>query len=165
MNSCYISLGSNVGDRYLNLQSAIRNINNTNNISIISKSSIYESEPMYYKEQRFFYNAVIEIETSYNPFKLLDIFEVIEKKIGRTNKNGNKPRIIDIDILVCGKILIKHNILTIPHENMYERSFVLIPLQEINKNFMCPSSSLKISHLLKCANDTTKITKLSKLKL
>ena len=165
MNKSYVSIGSNIGNRFLNIQNALLRISKNNNIKIVDKSSVYETEPKYYKKQTYFYNMVILINTKYSPFELLYFFEKIEKILGRVNKNTNKPRIIDIDILTYDHILINEEHLSIPHKKMYERNFVLKPLEEINKNFICPNTSKKLSLLLKNTNDTSKVIKLSNLKL
>ncbi|MBM3707488.1 MAG: 2-amino-4-hydroxy-6-hydroxymethyldihydropteridine diphosphokinase [Actinobacteria bacterium] len=130
----YLSLGSNIGDREKNLREAVRQISHNKNIKIRSISSIYETEPMYIKEQEKFYNIAVEalVDKSCSPFELLGYFKKIEYDMGRAFaalKYG--PRIIDIDILLYNDMKISSDILTIPHPKLAERKFVLIPLSEI----------------------------------
>jgi len=130
----YMSVGSNTGDREKNLREAVRRVNSSNNIQIRTVSSIYETEPMYIKEQKNFYNIAVRASVNkyYSPFELLGFFKKIEFDMGRdfcTERNG--PRIIDIDILLYDDLKIDSDILTVPHPKIAERNFVLTPLVEI----------------------------------
>src|SRR5699024_4353246 len=102
-----------------------------NCIQVEDISSIYETEPVGYVDQANFLNIVIKISTLYTPYKLLGIAQEIELKLGRTRDIRWGPRTIDIDILLYNNDRIDTETLTIPHQRMYERAFVLIPLQEL----------------------------------
>jgi len=129
MNYVYISLGTNLFDRIKNLRYAIRKINDFS--KIIQTSSIYESEPYGYEFQNTFLNISILISTSLDPFTLLKKFKKIENLMGRKNLFRYSPRIIDIDILLFNEIEIRTENLTIPHPEIYNRNFFVIPILEI----------------------------------
>ena len=105
---------------------------------------------MYNKNQRDFYNMVIEIETTLLPNKLLNYLKGIEKKMGReTTKKRNLPRIIDIDILSYSDQSISTETLTIPHKKLDERLFVLKPWNDIDPDFLVPKLNKKVKQILK----------------
>jgi dihydroneopterin aldolase / 2-amino-4-hydroxy-6-hydroxymethyldihydropteridine diphosphokinase len=142
----YLSLGSNIGDRQKNILRALSLIGQESNIKILKSSSIYETEPMYYKEQPSFYNSVLKISVSgeINPFVLLGILKHIEYVMGRDEKvERNGPRIIDIDILFYGDYRIDTVILKIPHPKIGERNFVLKPIAEIDASFLIGNMTIK----------------------
>ena len=132
MVKCYIGVGSNIGDRRKNIFSAIGLINLIDDINIKQCSRIYETKPWGYKDQRDFFNAVLEIETRLSPEKLLSELKKIEKKMDRKKCVRWGPRAIDLDILFYGMRIIsgKQN-LRIPHNELQNREFVLRPLVEI----------------------------------
>jgi len=130
----FLSLGSNMGDRKMNLKEALRLLRNNPEISISGTSSLYETGPMYVQDQNSFYNIAVEMSarSKMGPFKLLGLIKEIEYYMGRT-KGGARygPRPIDIDILYYGNEKIESDILQIPHPRIAERRFVLLPLCEI----------------------------------
>ena len=132
----FIGLGSNLGDRELNLQKALDMITKCIG-EILTESSIYKSEAVGFDGNPF-YNQVIKVETILTPENLLHKTQEIERKMGRVQKtvvkNGNpiySNRIIDIDILLYDDLQINTATLTIPHPKMFEREFVIKPLSEI----------------------------------
>lgn len=130
----FLSLGSNMGDREANLKEAIKFLDNSPDINIISTSSLYETEPMYMQEQNNFYNIAVGISVGsrMGPFGLLGLIKGIEYYIGRKKGRARYgPRPIDIDILYYGSEKIESDILQIPHPRITERRFVLLPLSEI----------------------------------
>ena len=150
MNRIFLSIGSNIGDKLKNIETAICNINNTNNISILLESSIYKTSPMYNYDQPYFFNKVIEISTKLDPYELLKIIKSIELSMGRNIKNShNFPRVIDVDILVFRNLNISSEELTIPHPRITERRFVLEPWREISPNYKMINQSLTIGKLYK----------------
>jgi 2-amino-4-hydroxy-6-hydroxymethyldihydropteridine diphosphokinase len=129
----YLSLGSNIGDREANLRRAIELLS-AEHIPVVKQSSIYETEPQDVPDQPWFYNLVAECETQCFPLQLLSILQGIEREAGRTRRAGDVrrgPRVIDIDILLCGEVTMDLPQLTLPHPRMLERRFVLEPLAEI----------------------------------
>jgi 2-amino-4-hydroxy-6-hydroxymethyldihydropteridine diphosphokinase len=147
----YLSLGSNLGNRNININKAkILLINN--GIKIIKCSKIYETESWPNKKLPKYLNIVIKIYTLKAPFELFKILKIIENKLGRKMSKKNSPRTCDIDILDFDQKLInikKNNCnLTIPHPRLHLRNFVLIPLFDIMKDWKHPKLNVDISRLL-----------------
>lgn len=129
----YLGLGSNLGNKSLNLQTAIDEIEKRIG-PVVRRSAFIESEPWGFESNNTFVNAVIAVDTDMQPLEVLRITQSIEKDLGRTQKsiNGNySDRIIDIDILLFGNLKIETLELTIPHPRMNERDFVTVPLKEV----------------------------------
>ncbi|MBU9722024.1 MULTISPECIES: 2-amino-4-hydroxy-6-hydroxymethyldihydropteridine diphosphokinase [Bacillaceae] len=135
-NIAYISLGSNIEDRYEHLVGAVRRLGDMKQVEIVSQSSIYETDPVGYTEQAPFLNMVIKITTSFSPEELLNVTQEIEQTGGRTKTFRWGPRAIDLDILLFNNENIKLEHLQIPHPRMLERGFVLIPLKELEPNYI-----------------------------
>lgn len=146
-----IALGSNLGDRLTNLEGARACLRE---ISVLGEpfleASIYQTEPLLCPPgSPFFYNSVVEIAFSGNPFELLEITQAIEKKLGRAeNPERNAPRIIDVDLLYFGDQIIDTGILVLPHPRIRERRFVLQPLAEMRPDLILPGYQLGTSALL-----------------
>ena len=153
-----LALGSNIGDKALYLQKTL-DLLDKNNIKVIHKSSVYETEPVGYKDQNDFYNMIIEVKTNIKPFKLIDILLDIESQLGRERLFLNSPRTIDIDIIAYKNEIINTDKLQLPHPRYKERNFVLMPLNEINPDFCDPFTLESISKLLNKCNDTNKVIK------
>lgn len=135
MEQVYLGLGSNLGDRQANIQMAVTRLQQEH-IHTFKHSSIIETDPVGGPPQDKYLNAVIEVQTNYNPQDLLKITQSIEKSMGRVKTVPNGARIIDIDILLYKELKIETHTLTIPHPRIGERSFVLIPLTEIAPNLV-----------------------------
>ena len=136
MTIVYFSLGSNIGNRKNNLEKALTELNK-NNIREIKISSFYETEPVGPK-QRNFYNIAGKFKTNLQPQKLLKTVKQIEEYLGRTKSYRWGPRVIDIDILFYGKQIIKTKNLIIPHKEIINRAFVLVPMAEIASKVVHP---------------------------
>ena len=150
----YLGLGSNIDDRYQNLRNGIKFINDHPHIWVTDKSHVYQSPPMYNLDQDDFYNMVIEIETNLNPLELLDEIKKIEIIVGRNSRDDkNMPRILDVDILAVGELLIRSKLLNVPHPKIDERKFVLKPWNDIAPDFLVPNSDKNIAELLKITKD------------
>ena len=135
----FIALGSNIEPRKDFMDKAIAAIQTFG--ELINASSIIETEPFGFESETNFLNAVIEIKTDLSPRALLLNLQEIEKKLGRKSKSQNKnysSRTIDLDILYYGKQILVSPELTIPHPEIFNRDFVLIPLQEIAGDFVDP---------------------------
>lgn len=141
----YLGLGSNLGDKILNLNNAVKEIFSDSNCRVIRCSSIYETTPFGFEEQEIFFNAVLEIESDYSIEKLFDFIKSIEKKLGRENNFKWGPRIIDIDILLFNQLIYSSSRITVPHSDMLKRDFVIIPLLELNDALVFPATKQKIS--------------------
>lgn len=131
-NTVFLSLGSNIGDRFDYLRQAVKLLDDHSEICVEAVSSWYETEPVGYTDQPGFINIAVKITTTLEPHPLLDICQAVEKELNRIRLIHWGPRTIDIDILLYNEQKIISDRLIIPHERMYERSFVLIPLMEIH---------------------------------
>ena len=155
----YLSLGSNQGNKLEKLQKAIDLIGE--NIGIVRKiSSVYKTASWGFKSDDF-YNICIEVSSSLNPENLLNSIELIERKLGRiiSETNDYKARPIDIDILFFDNEIIFSKYLIVPHKEMLQRKFVMIPLVEIAPNFIHPIEHQRIITSAKSCTDTSAIEK------
>ena len=125
----YLSLGSNVGDREANLNTAIQHLGSLG--KVVAVSALYETEPVELASQPWFLNCAVQLNTEKMPQQLLSGVLAIERKMGRRRLQKKGPRNIDIDILLFGNSIVEAKGLTIPHPAMHERRFVLEPLAEI----------------------------------
>jgi 2-amino-4-hydroxy-6-hydroxymethyldihydropteridine diphosphokinase len=132
MNICYLGLGSNQKSPQRQLRQAIHSIQALQSTSVIKTSGFYWTKAWGFVGQQDFCNAVIAINTRLPPLKLLRACQKIERKQGRVRKKPWGPRVIDIDILLYGKIKMSSKALTLPHPHILSRDFVLKPLKEIN---------------------------------
>lgn len=131
MVTCYIGLGSNLGDRRQNIQSSIEKIGAIPDTEVAKVSSFIETLPVGGPAQNNFLNAVIEIKTSLPAQSLLKELQAIESDLGRVRTVKDGPRTIDLDILFYDEKEVKEENLIIPHPRIREREFVLGPLREI----------------------------------
>ena len=129
LNSIYLSLGSNIGDKAYNLKTALSKLSQILEIKKIS--SIYETEPLLHQDQDNFLNIITEVSYSQKAENLLTNIKDIEKKMGREATFRFGPRIIDIDIIFFNCQEINEDNLTIPHKEWKNRLFVIAPLYEI----------------------------------
>lgn len=130
-NKVYLSLGSNIGNRQEYIESAIELVGKTEGIKILKKSGLYETSPVGYVEQDLFLNTVIKIKTDFSEREILKIINKIENELDRKREIRWGPRTIDIDILIFSDKKINETDLIIPHKEMLNRLFVLVPLIEI----------------------------------
>ena len=133
MITCYIGIGSNLGNRQAYIDSAIDELRNNKNMRLKRASSIYETEPASDIPQGAFLNGVLEIETGLAPKALLKELNAVEERLGRKRALRNGPRTIDLDILYYGDQMIAESDLVIPHPGIKEREFVLRGLRELGK--------------------------------
>lgn len=140
MSTAYICAGSNIGDRVGYLQQANMLLKDTPGITVLDISSIYETEPVGYKDQEWFANAVIKIETDLEPHDLLTECMRIEKQLGRDRSIEERwgPRTLDLDILFYDDRIIAEADLRIPHPRMHERAYALVPMLELDPDFVHP---------------------------
>jgi 2-amino-4-hydroxy-6-hydroxymethyldihydropteridine diphosphokinase len=141
MFTCYIGLGSNLGDRRKNLMQAIEKIGRLQNTKVTKTSSIIETEPVGGPPQGKFLNACLEIQTELSARELLKNLQNIESELGRVRTVKYGPRTIDLDILLFNDKQIKDKDLTVPHPKILEREFVFAPLKEI-----APDTVKKLLH-------------------
>ena len=155
-----LGLGSNLGDRESNLAAAITSLGIYNDISAINSASFYESEPLYETNQPKFLNTVISCNTEFSAFQLLDAVQHTELLLGRPKeREKNQPRIIDIDILCYGDSYIETKELVIPHQDIINRKFVLVPFCELMPDYKIEKIGKPISELLKLCPDQSQVVK------
>lgn len=131
MNEAFISIGSNIGDRFQCLKDSIQALHSHDEVSVVSVSSIYETAPVGYIDQADFLNVVISVTTELDAHELLATCQRIEHELGRVRDVRWGPRTVDLDILLYNNDNIETESLIVPHPRMHERAFVLIPLLEI----------------------------------
>ena len=152
-------LGSNQGDRKLQLARAIQMIEESIG-PIRASSSYYETKAWGISDQPDFINVALEVEHYKTPIQLLKIVNEIEDRIGRVRKEKWGPRLIDVDIIFVEDIVMDTDRLTIPHKWMENRNFVLYPLNEIASDFIHPVLKKSVSELLDECEDKTEIVRL-----
>jgi 2-amino-4-hydroxy-6-hydroxymethyldihydropteridine diphosphokinase len=155
MQIAFLSAGSNLGDRKNNLEYAARSLAAAG--TVLKISSCFETEPVGYLDQPWFFNQAIELKTSWTPDELLLCCQRIEACCGRIRTFPNAPRTLDLDILLYGDLSINQKDLIIPHPRMAERRFVLEPLAQIAPDLMHPLLKKSIRSLLETCPDISKV--------
>jgi 2-amino-4-hydroxy-6-hydroxymethyldihydropteridine diphosphokinase len=150
----FIAMGTNLGDKLENLKQALAKIEEKGN-KVVLKSNIYQTKPYGVKEQPDFYNAVIGILTPYKPLALLNVLKSIEGEMGREETEKWGSRIIDLDIILYGDLILNDERLKIPHPDFKNRDFVLRPLKEIARMIVDPVTEKTMGELYgELENDT-----------
>ena len=145
----FLSLGSNMGDRILNLHKALTLIGSHTQIFITSESKIYETSPMENQEQGYFLNQIIEVQTKLPPLDLLHSVKKIESNMGRIKISERyQPRIIDIDILSYNELILNDKNLCIPHSEIKFRKFGVILLTYISSHIIKPPLFNNLNELI-----------------
>lgn len=155
--TAYLSLGSNLGNRQANLDMALKLLSERMRMGKVS--SIYDTEPLGNINQPRFLNLACEVFTHLTPEGLLALSKGIERKMGRYSRSG-EPRIIDIDIIFYGDKVVDTRDLVIPHPQMVERSFVLVPLAEIAPDIVHPVLKKTIKEMNQAIKEKQGVMKL-----
>lgn len=136
MSAVAIALGSNIGDKAGNIASAVTLLREGGTLTHIKLSSLYKTPPWGVTEQDWFINACLAARTKLAPKELLARLQAIETAMGRVRAQRWGPRLIDLDILYCGDAVLNTPELTLPHPEMRNRGFVMIPLAEIRPGYV-----------------------------
>lgn len=150
-------MGTNIGNRNKNLERA-REMLVSNGITIRRESNIYETAAWGKEDQEPFLNQVIEVETGKSPQRMLFIANMIEKEMGRERFEKWGSRLIDIDILYFNDIVFQEENLKIPHPEVQNRRFTLVPMVEVAPDFIHPSLQKSQSQLLEDCADSLEVT-------
>ncbi|HIK57485.1 MAG TPA: 2-amino-4-hydroxy-6-hydroxymethyldihydropteridine diphosphokinase [Nitrospinaceae bacterium] len=156
----FIGIGANLGSPVENCEKAIGLLHDRPEIKIVSRSNLYNSEPVGEIEQNWFVNTTVAIKTILSPEELLSEVLKIEKKMGRIRRQKGGPRIIDIDILAYEDHVCHSPSLTLPHPEMTKRKFVLLPLSEIAGDYIHPVVNKTIFDLLKELPESSQVKKI-----
>ena len=161
----YIGLGANLPSKFGSppeTLDAAKNVLIERGLDIVAQSSTWLSAPVPFDEdQEWFHNEVIAVETPLSAHELLDILLEIEEEFGRVRSVKNAPRLLDLDLIAYHDDIIKdQERLIVPHPRMNERLFVLMPLEEISKNWTHPISGQKIDELVMTLEEDQAIKKL-----
>lgn len=154
----YLLSGSNVGDKASFLWFAVYQISKRIG-TVIKVSDIYETEPWGVDNQANYYNQAIQLETTLTPQDLLIALKNIEKDAGRLPNTHMQPRVLDIDILLIDDLIIQSPHLKVPHSQLTNRNFAIIPLAELAQNVVHPTLHLTIQELTQKTGDHLKVTK------
>jgi 2-amino-4-hydroxy-6-hydroxymethyldihydropteridine diphosphokinase len=158
MNTAYLLIGSNMGDRQKVLQKARRRIEDACG-PVLQQSAIYQTAPWGLEAQNDFLNQVLRIETELDAHTLLREILAIEDGLGRQRSILYGPRIIDIDILFFNEDVIREKSLVVPHPQIQNRRFVLVPFSEIAPELVHPVLQKTIAQLLQECPDTLAVQK------
>lgn len=154
----FIGIGSNLGDRRANCREARQRLEQLPSTRVVKESSLYESEP-HGNAKTWFANSVIELETDFAAAELLKRLKAVESTMGRKRVSGKRwgSRIIDLDILLFDMEIIEKRNLKVPHVELPNRRFVLIPLSELAPQLIHPALHVSVSTLLATTKDTKKV--------
>ncbi|NSW99513.1 2-amino-4-hydroxy-6-hydroxymethyldihydropteridine diphosphokinase [bacterium] len=146
MHEVYLSMGSNIGDRELNLRNSLKKL--SSHVKLGRVSSLYESVAISDAPQDKYLNIAVKVSTQLNPNELLRLLKEIEVSFGRNLEEKNMPRAMDIDIVFFDLLNVKQLDLEIPHPRSHLRAFVLMPLIEIDPNLIHPSLNKNLKDIL-----------------
>ena len=143
----YLGFGANLGDRQVNIQTALQKLADLPTMELGRVSSLYETAPVGVTDQPDFLNLVAAARTSLAPQALLDVLLHLENQMGRTRTEHWGPRVIDLDLLLYGNEQVALPGLTVPHPRLRERAFVVVPLAEIAPNLTLPGDGKRVADL------------------
>jgi len=160
MNKVFLLIGGNMGDRLQNLHQAITLISASAG-PVIQQSAVYETAAWGKTDQATFLNQALLLTTSLTAQELLTTLLLVEEEMGRRRMEKNGPRVIDIDIIFYNDVVMDEPNLTIPHPQLQNRRFVLVPLNEIAPALVHPIFHKTIEELLEECKDDLAVKKLT----
>jgi len=140
----YLGMGSNLGDRWAHLRYGVGALAEAG-VEPRALSSVWETEPVGCDDPLWFLNMAVKFESPHEPLELLDLLQGIERSAGRVRREVNAPRILDLDLLVLGEVVLCHPRLRLPHPRMWQRNFVLEPLFEIEPGLRNPATGRSVA--------------------
>ena len=149
MSKVFVGVGSNLGDREFLIRKAVEAMRDLPRTLVVRVSSLYDTDPVGEVDQPAFLNAAVWLETTLEPRELLWQLLLIEKRMGRVRSQRWGPRPIDLDLLFYGEETVDEPDLKIPHPEAHRRAFVLLPLVELDRDFVHPSTGESIRKLIK----------------
>lgn len=158
----FIGVGSNMGEREENCLKAIKGILEDERATFLSQSSLYVTSPVSCVTEDDFINCVLAITWTDTSFRLLRLLNDIENSMGRQRTVAGAPRVIDLDILLFGDVILEGPKLTIPHPRLHERKFALIPCLEIEPSLIHPLYKKPLQLFLHGADETQRVTPVEK---
>jgi len=153
----YIGFGSNLGDRFCNYQTALAKLKNLSGVAPVHESKLYQSEPLT-EGQPWYLNAAFEIVTSQTLRDLFCALRNIEKEMGREKRTKWESRIVDLDILFYGDLVFSDAEIRVPHKEIPNRRFVLLPLKDLNPELIHPEFKVTVTELLENMDNKLKGT-------
>ena len=149
MSKVFVGVGSNLGDREFLIRKAVESMRDLPRTLVVRVSSLYDTDPVGEVDQPAFLNAAVWLETTLEPRELLWQLLLIEKRMGRVRSQRWGPRPIDLDLLFYGEESVDEPDLTIPHPEAHRRAFVLLPLLELDPDFVHPATGETIRKMIK----------------
>ena len=143
----YVGLGSNLGDREAHLAEAVAGLRALQGVTVLRRSRLYDTRAVGPPQPRFL-NAVVELRSAHSPRRLLGLLQALERRLGRTAKGLQRPRTVDLDVLLWGERILAEPDFQIPHGDMHRRRFVLEPLAELAPHARHPALGLTVGELL-----------------
>ncbi|MBU5306404.1 2-amino-4-hydroxy-6-hydroxymethyldihydropteridine diphosphokinase [Clostridioides mangenotii] len=143
MNKVYLGLGTNMGDRLLNLKRAVEYLESFEGIRIVKLSKVYETKAWGYTDQDDFLNMCLEVETDIDKHEVLQICQEVEQRLHRKRIIRWGPRTIDVDILFYNDFVSDDEELILPHPRIKQRAFVIIPLLDLDEDIMLKGKKLR----------------------
>jgi 2-amino-4-hydroxy-6-hydroxymethyldihydropteridine diphosphokinase len=153
-----LSLGSNIGHARLNLEIACVHLATMERTELVAKSSVLITPPWGKTDQPDFHNMAVLLDTTLNVAQLMQNILSVEKLMGRVREEKWGPRLIDIDIILCGEEIVSSPEVTVPHPHMHERRFVLEPAAQIAGFMLHPLLKKTVNELLEACAESKPVT-------